>query len=231
MKCANCGKEFGSGTNCQNCGIDRVSGLANYSGYNPSIGSNTNQRHKSQQDSFSTNGGYSYSNTMICYACEEIIPANSEYCPHCRKKLFETCPKCGAKYSSQYRVCNKCGTDRYEYSKEMQAREKEERKRQLEDARKKQAQEREEQYKWEAQYLREKLPPSVASVSTVLISAWILFCLTPFWPFYGYGNLLVIIGVSILLWGISAMICGAIGESKIKNWKEEHPNDPRCKYL
>jgi hypothetical protein len=43
--------------------------------------------------------------------------------------------------------------------------------------------------------------------------------------------LLVIIGVSILLWGISAMICGAIGESKIKNWKEEHPNDPRSKYL
>jgi hypothetical protein len=39
--------------------------------------------------------------------------------------------------------------------------------------------------------------------------------------------LLVIIGVSILLWGISAMICGAIGESKIKNWKEEHPNDQK----
>ncbi len=220
MKCANCGKEFGSGTNCQNCGIDRVSGLANYSGYNPSIGSNTNQRHKSQQDSFSTNGGYSYSNTMICYACEEIIPANSEYCPHCRKKLFETCPKCGAKYSSQYRVCNKCGTDKAQYHLKLEAKKQEDRRR-----------EREEQDKREAQYLREKLPPSVASVSTVLISAWILFCLTPLWPFSGYGNLLVIIGVSILLWGISAMICGAIGESKIKNWKEEHPNDPRSKYL
>ena len=41
MKCANCGKEFGSGTNCQNCGIDRVSGLANYSGYNSPHGSNS----------------------------------------------------------------------------------------------------------------------------------------------------------------------------------------------
>ena len=33
MKCAACGKEFGDGGNCQNCGVDRVTGLANYSGY------------------------------------------------------------------------------------------------------------------------------------------------------------------------------------------------------
>ena len=32
MKCAVCGKEFGDGTNCQNCGVDRVIGLGNYSG-------------------------------------------------------------------------------------------------------------------------------------------------------------------------------------------------------
>lgn len=41
MKCSNCGKEFGSGTNCQNCGIDRVTGLANYSGYDSHAGSNS----------------------------------------------------------------------------------------------------------------------------------------------------------------------------------------------
>jgi len=33
MKCAVCGKEFGSGINCQNCGSDRVTGLGNYNGY------------------------------------------------------------------------------------------------------------------------------------------------------------------------------------------------------
>ena len=113
----------------------------------------------------------------------------------------------------------------------MQAKEKEDRKRQLEEARKKQAREREEHNKKEALYLRDKLSPSVVSVSIILISAWIIFCLTPLWPFSGYGNLLAIIGVSILLWAIVAMICNSIGERKIRNWKEEHPNDPRSKYL
>lgn len=223
MKCANCGMEFGSGTNCKNCGIDRVTGLANYSGYD----GHTGNGHNSSSDKME----YVSNRTTACYACGEIIPADAEYCPYCRKKLYEECPKCGKTYSSQFDNCPKCGTNRYEYHKEMQAREKEDRKRQLEEARKKQAQEREEQNKKEAQYIRDKLSPSVVSLSTILISAWILFCLTPLWPFSGYGNLLVIIGVSILLWGISAMICGAIGESKIKNWKEEHPNDPRSKYL
>ena len=212
MKCANCGKEFGYGLNCQNCGIDRVSGLANYSGYNNPVGG-----YNYDSPSY---GGQTSPKTMVCYACEEIIPANSEYCPHCRKKLFETCPKCGATYSSQFKVCNKCGTDRTQYYLKLEAKKQDDRRR-----------EREEQYKSEAQGLREKIPPSVASVSTALISAWIIFCLTPLWPFSGYGNLIAIIGVSILLWAIAAMICNAIGDSKIRNWKQEHPNDPRSKYL
>lgn len=220
MKCSICGKEFGSGTNCQNCGVDRVTGLANYSGYDGHTrSSNPISLEKTE---------YAANKITACYACGEIIPEGSTFCPYCKKKLLTTCKKCGNTYSTQYSVCNKCGTDRYEYHKEMQAKEKEERKRQLEEARKKHAQER---YKREAQDIKEKFPPSVVSVSTILISAWILFCLTPLWPFSGYGNLLVIIGVSILLWGISAMICGAIGESRIKNWKEEHPNDPHSKYL
>ena len=223
MRCANCGKEFGSGTNCQNCGIDRVTGLDNYSGYDGHTrSSNPISLEKTE---------YAANKITACYACGEIIPEGSTFCPYCKKKLLTTCKKCGNTYSTQYSVCNKCGTDRFEYYQEMQAREKEDRKRQLEEARKKQAQEREEQNKKEAQYIRDKLSPSVVSLSTILISAWILFCLTPLWPFSGYGNLLVIIGVSILLWGIAAMICGAIGESRIKNWKEEHPNDPRSKYL
>ncbi len=118
MKCANCGKEFGSGTNCQNCGIDRVSGLANYNGYNNSGDSS----------------GYNSSNyggspkTTVCYACSEIIPLGATYCPVCGKKLLVTCPKCGHEYSSLYPVCSKCGTNREEYN-ERKRREEEERQR------------------------------------------------------------------------------------------------------
>lgn len=236
MKCSNCGKEFGDGIKCQNCGVDRVTGLGNYSGYNVPSSDVMDKKEDfsyTEQKNHSIISQYHIANvgSIVCYACGEVIPEGSTFCPYCKKKLLTNCQKCGNTYSTQYSVCNKCGTDRYEYYKEMQAKEKEDRKRQLEEARKKQAQEKEERYKREAQDIKEKFPPSVVSISTILISAWILFCLTPLWPFSGYGNLLVIIGVSILLWGIAAMICGAIGESKIKNWKEEHPNDPRSKYL
>lgn len=118
MKCANCGREFGSGTNCQNCGIDRVSGLANYNGYNNSGDSS----------------GYNSSNyggspkTTVCYACSEIIPLGATYCPVCGKKLLVTCPNCGHEYSSQYPVCSKCGTNRKEYN-ERKRKEEEERQR------------------------------------------------------------------------------------------------------
>ena len=33
MRCSKCGKEFGTGTHCQHCGVDRVTGLANYNGF------------------------------------------------------------------------------------------------------------------------------------------------------------------------------------------------------
>lgn len=120
MKCANCGKEFGSGTNCQNCGIDRVSGLANYSGYNSPHGSNSYNP--------SSFGGQTSSKTTVCYACSEIIPLGSTFCPVCGKKLLVTCPNCGHEYSSQYPVCSKCGTNRKEYN-ERKRKEEEERQR------------------------------------------------------------------------------------------------------
>lgn len=122
MKCANCGKEFGYGTNCQNCGIDRVTGLANYNGYNNSGDSS----------------GYNSSNygrstkTTVCYACSEIIPIGSMFCPVCGKKLIVTCPKCGHEYSSQYPVCSKCGTNRKEYSERKRREEEEGQRRQKE---------------------------------------------------------------------------------------------------
>ena len=51
---------------------------------------------------------------MICYKCGNDIPSDSAYCPFCGIKLFVTCPKCGHVHSSQYPICNKCGTNRVE---------------------------------------------------------------------------------------------------------------------
>ena len=128
MKCSKCGREFGNGANCQNCGVDRVTGLGNYSGYDKPSGS------YEPQYSSSNNGGYA-SNTMVCYACSEIIPKNSIYCPACGRQLWVECPNCGATYSSQYKICSKCGTNREVYYKQQEAdrqralREEEERQR------------------------------------------------------------------------------------------------------
>ncbi len=127
MKCSSCGREFGSGVNCQYCGVDRVTGLGNYSGY-----------HNLEGDiNYSSYDGMSSSpKTMVCFACGEIIPANSEFCPYCSKQLYVTCPKCGNTYSSQFPACNKCGTNRESYHKQQEAerqraiREEEERQRQ-----------------------------------------------------------------------------------------------------
>lgn len=51
----------------------------------------------------------------FCYNCNQVIPANSVFCPWCQIELFVICPKCGNKYSSQYPACNQCGTNRTEY--------------------------------------------------------------------------------------------------------------------
>ena len=132
MKCNVCGQEFGNGAYCQHCNADRITALGNYSGgynapdvpknvtsntstggNNPTLGYDSsnatalgsNCNHK--QDGVG-NGGEQF---MVCYHCANIIPADSEYCPCCGIKLFETCLKCGHKYSSQYKICNKCGTN------------------------------------------------------------------------------------------------------------------------
>ena len=52
---------------------------------------------------------------MFCYKCNQVIPANSAFCPWCQTELFVTCPKCGHKYSSQYPACNQCGTNHEAY--------------------------------------------------------------------------------------------------------------------
>ena len=59
---------------------------------------------------------------MFCYKCNQVIPANSAFCPWCQTELFVTCPKCGHKYSSQYPACNQCGTDQKLYTLEQKRR-------------------------------------------------------------------------------------------------------------
>lgn len=120
MRCSICGKEFGDGIKCQNCGVDRFTGLGNYSGYNNPIGSNGYNS--------SNYGGSTSSKTTVCYSCGEIIPSDSKFCPYCSKELYVTCPKCGHKYSSQFPACNKCGTNRSQYYRKLEE-EKEEAKR------------------------------------------------------------------------------------------------------
>lgn len=63
---------------------------------------------------------------MICYKCGNDIPSDSEFCPFCGIKLFVTCPKCGHTHSSQYPICNKCGTNRANYVAEQQRLKEEE---------------------------------------------------------------------------------------------------------
>lgn len=113
MKCSNCGKEFGTGTHCQHCGVDRVTGLANYNGYNNSGESS---------DYNSSNYGGS-PKTTVCYACGEIIPVGSTFCPVCGRQLWVECPNCGSTYSTQYKICSKCGTNREVYYKQKEAEE------------------------------------------------------------------------------------------------------------
>jgi len=115
MKCASCGNEFGNGASCQYCGVDRVTGLGNYSGYSPTKNipqsatyteshSNTYQEPSPVEDK-----------NIICYNCGEVIPKDSKFCPYCSTNLYVTCPECGKEYSSQFPACSECGTNRDDY--------------------------------------------------------------------------------------------------------------------
>lgn len=234
MRCTICGKEFGEGANCQNCGTDRVTGLANYRGYDNPTGT---------KNDLSGYGGHTSPPMIVCYACGEIIPVNSEYCPHCRKKLYVTCPKCGYKYSSQYLNCNQCGINRKEYYEQKEKEQRAELKRQ-----KKEQEDRANQI--EAIKLESQLKASESTLTkcgnyilflAVAMSIMLLLFSCFFEDFFFKEYFLVglsIIGV-IILFFITGNIFVAIGgkiEEKhtrynILQWKQEHPNDPRNKYL
>ncbi len=229
MRCSKCGKEFGEGVNCQYCGIDRVTGLANYGGYN-------NPQKRSGYES-SGYGGYTASKTTVCYKCGEIIPVNSEYCPYCRIKLFETCPQCGNIYSSQFPACNKCGTNRSQYYLKLN-----------EEKRKREKIEQEQRMANEALKLKERLVNKTQIVCSIigilaLLGAVVSATIFPSHSVYTCpenASADIILDIVRGL-AVGGLIGGAICEyainwkrreqDKICQWKQEHPNDPRNKYL
>ena len=173
MRCSNCGKEFGTGNHCQHCGVDRVTGLANYNGY-----------YNSEDCSSYKSSAYEESpKTTVCYACSEIIPLGSTFCPVCGKKLLVTCPNCGFEYSSQFPVCGKCGTDREQYNKQLEA------KRQKEIA-EKQEKERK-QRAWEQMQRQREQEYDQQSKQSMM------GCLNMFgYIFLFFGVLLIVVGLS-----------------------------------
>ena len=126
MKCSVCGKEFGAGNNCQHCGTDKFTGLGNYSGYSAPPGNDNTHVSTDGMNSpalFTTSQNQNNGST-VCYACGEIIPSDSKFCPYCSKELYVTCPQCGYKYSSQFPACNQCGTNRNKYYEQERQRKK-----------------------------------------------------------------------------------------------------------
>ena len=106
MKCANCGKEFGNGITCVNCGTDRFTGLGNYHGYSPSRNSNNVSAESESENNIHF---CNTAETIVCYKCNEIIPSDSNFCPFCGIKLNINCPECGHIFSSKFMFCNHCG--------------------------------------------------------------------------------------------------------------------------
>ena len=225
MKCANCGKEFGNGVNCQNCGIDRVTGLANYSGYDSHAGSNDSPSY----------GGQTSPKTTVCYACNEIIPLGVTYCPVCGKKLIVTCPKCGHEYSSQYPVCSKCGTNRDKYHEQKVN----------EEQAKKEREEKERKIRKEAMILTEKLSAhsnffcKISGLFGVIaFAAGLIGLIGDIFLGFNFEHSMSLIGLAILGW-ILFGVFGSFGDKRKENetqhnisrWKMEHPHDPRNKYL
>lgn len=96
--------------NCDHCGADRVTALANYRGYTPPASVLT-----SMSATEESTPSQRIAEHDICWKCSEIIPKGSLYCPSCGTMLIDTCPKCGYKYPSRFAFCGACGTNRESY--------------------------------------------------------------------------------------------------------------------
>lgn len=208
MKCSVCSKEFGTGTHCQHCGVDRVTGLANYSGFD--------NHSRSTNHHYTDNAGQSSNNITACYSCGEIIPSDAEYCPYCRKKLYEECPKCGKTYSSQFDNCPKCGTNKVQYYSKLIAEEEER------------------TIRNEAAQIRESFSSLALYVFIFLVFVGVLFSIFIYFLEYMTTIWSWIIFILVGAWGcpfLSSVICKKVEDEKIEKWKQENPNDLRCKYL
>ena len=174
MKCNVCGKEFGNGANCQNCGSDLITARGNYKDGGYTIPTLPPKNEDGETPKTKPLTPPIANNSIICYNCAEVIPDDSEYCPYCRIQLFVVCPKCGHKYSSRFIVCNHCGTEREEYlekqrkleqqrQEQLRKQQEVERQRKLEQERQErlrkqqQEEERQRQYEERQRQLRERL--------------------------------------------------------------------------
>ena len=227
MKCSKCGNDFGEGINCQHCGVDRVTGLGNYSGYE-----NPNENKAYDSSSFVKSDT---TKKTVCYDCKEIIPADSLFCPYCRKKLWVKCPNCGHEYSSQYPNCNQCGTNLNQYLKEEEEKERIKKEKEAEERRIEQERIKEEKIKMEAFKLKERLSYSgvIILLSILLVCALVvIFCVLASYctDYIGLWVFILLIP-SILIPFFIASFGESRDKSIIEKWKKEHPNDPRSKYL
>lgn len=260
MKCTICGKEFGNGTNCQNCGIDRVQGLASYGGgFSPSTKQGPGTRQRDDKGRFvNANKLQTMGNFEACFACSEIIPNDSEYCPKCGKKLKEKCPKCGNMCSAQFEYCNKCGTNRAEYARELKRKEQEEKKKrklaeqkkcEAEEAARKQEQIRkqreEEERRRQEEEIRKKSEAEVfrkqvegeCGFLTFMWWLFAVFCVIMWFYLMPYNGVVEWIGSVGFLVGI---ICGSLAVlsyiqtgikmKRLEKYKTEHPDDWRIRY-
>lgn len=146
MKCSSCGNEFGNGANCQNCGVDRVTGLGKYSGFSAPESKDKQPQEPVPQSQMAGN--------KICPFCQEIIPSYADYCPFCSKKLEETCPKCGHVYSAHFPACPKCGTNREQFLKAKREREEHQRQEEVMQRQQEERLKREKERKEQEEYQR-----------------------------------------------------------------------------
>ena len=158
---------------------------------------------------------------MFCYKCNQVIPANSAFCPWCQTELFITCPKCGNKYSSKYPSCNQCGVSREKYLAEQRLKEEErvrqevlkrEKQNALECQRKLLKQQREEKKRLVDELIDIELLPYKRKARRIIFwgcgSVLFLTCIVLYveiyieWLAWTVGTLLVLTFFSFWIWGI-----------------------------
>ena len=252
MKCAKCGRDFGRGETCDHCGAERIVGLANYNGYAAPAGGSAPAAANDYADFAPASQPLAAApGSMICYACSEIIPSDSKFCPCCGQELWTACPQCHHVYSSQYVRCNQCGTSLQEYREAEEERQKEEQrrheawlaspegqaemKRRRENERKKQEAEKmrhehEKICRKEAEKIRieieDSCTKSMSIWSIIMIGACVvvLLCTPTFENIALAWSFILIIGIVVG--------CAIYSpERQIEKWKKKNPNHRATPYL